>query len=132
MRIQRDMIRHRLEKIWPDVGLDVTATFKFDVMSKRRLELILQESKLDSLRYGGAFKCVQFSLLLAAEVVMYRKRKYPKARHPWAFGEADMMAGFGKHRLNIAVTTSGIYLVEPQTDRIWRASADDQVYRVRF
>lgn len=110
-------IRKRLEGVFPDLRVPWLRDTEYDLPSLDEVRAFVERSKVDEYHFSGEdFDCDDFALQLHAEV---------KREHHWAFGEAygDRIKGVEeRHNLNVFVADDGkVYLLEPQTDEIWRA-----------
>ncbi len=124
-------IQRVFEDIWPDVEC-IFADREYDYISKRRLQQVLAESRIDGIMYRARLMdCDKFALLLHAELVAYKFWKMPElSPFAWAVGQIDVQRPRNRHRMNIAVTTSGVFLVEPQTDKVRRPKDSDRAIRI--
>ena len=136
MKITAQKIKDQLRQKWPIISFmwlpDKTywmPTIKEvrDTVSKCQIHkaMIFKDDIAD---------CDDFALQLHAEV----KRLCNTAGlgvH-WPFGEAFGLKWQGlveQHTANIAVTLTGIYLIEPQTNEIWQADSNkDQILLVKM
>ena len=86
--------------------------------------------------------CDDIALQLHAEIKRIRGYQVELQKisqdewYPWAFGEVfatKWMGRVGNHNGNICVCVEGIYLIEPQTDKIWEANPrNDEVQILRL
>ena len=89
----------------------------------------------------NVWDCDNYSLLLNAE---FKKWQYiclkcsppDKPYYTWAFGECLASKVRGRtinHALNIAVCKEGVFLIEPQSDFIWKADKNkDKLYFIKM
>lgn len=107
------------------------------LMSLNKAKQILQDSRIDKLRYlKNAFDCDKFALCVKAEFVLVRAFELWNSSEveeqdlcSYAIGYADCLPATW-HRLNLLVTDRSLYLVSGQTDKIWRPRAKDNIREI--
>ena len=117
MLITSKQIKKRLFRLFPELTVPWLRDEAYELPSLEQVKEFLKRSKVNEYHFvDEVFDCDDFALQLHAEV----KREFH-----WAFGEAfgDRFNGEEKlHNSNIFMADNyEIYLVEPQTDKIWLA-----------
>jgi len=111
-------IKRILFKVFPKLEVPWCRDSDYGLPTIQQVKDFLEENDVNQYHFKEeTFDCDDFALQLHAEV----KRQYH-----WAFGECfgDKIKGVEKlHNLNffIAADDRQGYLVEPQTDEIWKA-----------
>ena len=134
--ISSRVVRSRLKAVWPDLEHIWLTDNRFELLTVKKLDALLEKDKTDSLQYKKKKgECEEFSLFLHAKVKMANMFD-DNSKYSWAFGEVigRKFLGFEQvHSANICLTKSGIYLIEPQTDAYWQADPDeDDVFFVKM
>ncbi len=129
-------MRMLLKDIWPRLRYIWILDRKFWVPSKAQLKNLLKISKVDKEKYIPlARDCEDFSLQLNADI---KSRALDIYRDDLAiaFGEvagSEFRGRLYMHAVNICFCEEGVYLVEPQDDRIWEATSEnDNVFFVKI
>jgi len=109
---------------------------RFWVPNKDQLKNLLEISKVDKERFRPqVWDCNNFALHLNSDV-KYKAMEHYNKKLPIAFGEvvgSEFRGRFNMHAVNICFCEEGIYLIEPQDDRIWEAkSENDNVFFVKI
>jgi hypothetical protein len=128
-----------LQTQWPNLTFIWPTDPTYKIITLKKLRAIVKKSSVSDFDYmGTVWDCDNFALHLHA---MVQKTQYNEIltngmeKIPWAFGECMGTKFRGKeetHAINIALTDKGIYLIEPQTDAIWKASKRDLPFFVKF
>jgi len=85
---------------------------------------LLRDTFFEKYKYvSDKFECNQFEKILAGFVTQWQYKEGHKL--PWKFGIAWTRGG--KHCVNIVETDDCVYLIEPQNDKVWEASVEDQI-----
>jgi len=143
MKITSTEIRTKLNILWPSLKFIWLTDSIYWMPSKLKLEELLVKSQVDRMRYITSIQdCEDFALQLHADVKRIRTfdaeaGSIPRNEwYPYAFGEIFGYEFRGRrqnHAINICICDDGIYLVEPQDDRIWAASSNnDKPYFIRM
>ena len=135
-------LKQEVNNQFSSVGFQWVPDKSFITPTLDEVKDLVASTKVNTLTFIDAINdCDDFALQLHAAVNLHRANAardmlIPSDEHlPWAFGEAFGLQFMGEsyqHSLNICLTTEGIYLIEPQTDEIWLASAGDVVLCVKF
>lgn len=110
-------IKKILNDIFPELAVPWLRDEEYDLPSMTAVQFFIKMDTTNEYRFiERDFDCDDFALQLHAAV---------KRQHHWAFGEAfgDRIKGEKVlHNLNLFVADNEhVYLVEPQTDEIWKA-----------
>ncbi len=134
-------IKNTLKNIWPirDVWLVDPNYFLLSIDVVEKMIEGLSNKKMDYI--SNVWDCDNFSLLLNAEVKNWQYTclkcsPIDKQAYTWAFGECLCSKVDGKiinHAINIAICKEGVFLIEPQNDKIWLADKDkDKLYFIKM
>ena len=125
MFISAKEVRQRLKGIWPNLKNIWLFDKQYELPTKDQIEDFIDGHYFDAPVHAD---CDDYALQLHA----YVKRKRPQ----WAFGEAtgkkirDIKA---VHSLNIAITETKVYLIEPQLEGLWLADSKlDDIFFVKM
>ncbi len=128
-----------LQTQWPSLSFIWPTDPNYELITVNKLKAVVNKCSVADFEYmGNVWDCDNFALQLHARV---QKAQYDEVllgtanKTPWAFGECMGTKFKGKvetHAINIALTDKGIYLIEPQTDAIWKAGKNDLPFFVKF
>ena len=106
------------------------------------LREVIKECSVKGMKFlSDVWDCDNSALRLHSNVQKYQYDLLQlttmiKKHYSWAFGEAMGIKFRGEkvnHAVNICVTDKGIFLIEPQSNQIWKAKRNlDVVYFVKF
>lgn len=140
MKVTSERMRMALQDVWPNLRMIWPTDPNYDLLTVKKLKSVVKKCSVADFEYiGNVWDCDNFALQLHARV---QKAQYDEVilgtaeKTPWAFGECMGTRFRGRnedHAINIALTDKGIYLIEPQTDAIWKAnSKKDAPFFVKF
>lgn len=140
MNITSEQLRMVLQNKWSNLFMIWPTDPVSKQMSLSLLKDVVEACSVAHLDFTGTvWDCDNFALQLHAKVQKYQydQLKTGKAGNvPWAFGECMGTKFKGRtedHAINISLTDEGIYLVEPQTNEIWKADkTKDSPFFVKF
>jgi hypothetical protein len=133
----------KLLETWPDMnpGRLWPEDRSYVMPTRKELEEFVFKSKVDDYEYVPEIQdCGDFALFLHVDVIRERFKDYKDGKiskdqqYPWAFGQLwHQDSQIGYHAINICITKDeGVLLIEPQTDKIRKATRDMTIYFVRF
>ena len=137
MIITSTTLRNRIKELWNirDIWL---LDPKYFLLDSSIVERIIKDLSNKKMKFtDNVWDCDNYSRLLDAEFKKYQyicaKCSRPdKLNFTWAFGVCMGQRFNGNdinHSVNIALCKQGVYLIEPQTDKIWKADPDrDKLY----
>lgn len=135
-------IREILKDIWPDLDHIWLTDSKYTSIESGLLSVILSNSKLpETIFINDLWDCDNYALQLHAQVQKFQyesflRNKTTGSAYSWAFGECLGTSFNNKqevHAVNIAITNSGIRLIEPQNNKIWIPERGrDEIFFVKF
>ncbi len=138
--ISSERLRMALNGLWPNLQMIWPTDPNYEVVPVKKLKEILNKCSVSGLTFmGDVWDCDNFALQLHAKV---QKHQYDEvlfgtaSKTPWAFGECLGTRFRGdeiNHAINISITDNGVYLIEPQTNEIWKADkTSDKPYFIKF
>lgn len=138
--ISTERLRMKLQKLWSDLTMIWPTDPIYEPMTLILLREVVQACSIAHMEFAGTvWDCDNFALQLHATVQKYQYNQMKKgaaSKIPWAFGEClgTMFRGREEdHAINICITDEGIYLIEPQTNEIWKANKrEDNPFFVKF
>ena len=139
MKIKSEQIRMILQTQWPHLTFIWPTDPEYETLTLKKLKAVVKKCSVSGLSYkGNVWDCDNFALQLHAKVQLSQYDEVIAdmgSKTPWAFGEVMGTKFRGRvedHVINICLTDKGIYLIEPQTDEIWKASKKDSPFFVKF
>lgn len=143
MKITSTEIRIKLKTLWPNLKYVWLVDTEYWCPSKAKIRQLLIEDKTDLLNFiPGLQDCDDFALQLHAAIKRARvwevgANKVPREEWlPYVFGEIlgyEFRGMQYNHAINIVICKEGVYLIEPQDDRMWEATSNnDRPYFVRM
>jgi hypothetical protein len=133
MKISCNRLSNEITKLWPYMNNGIMIPDgKYWAPSLKKVYNIITKTKVNELKYDLEwFDCDDFALVLHSSIIRQRykkikRQKLPKKQWlPWSFGQVWLTKVKGEktsHAINICYTSdSGLLLIEPQTDEIWKA-----------
>ena len=134
-------LKRELRKIFPKLYHIWFTDSEYSILKLTDLREILKDVSVKDFRFrSNVWDCDNFALQLHARIQKYQydliQLSEVKNHKSWAFGEVIGMKFRGEqknHTANICMTDSGLMLIEPQNNKIWKAKqGDDFVYFVKF
>jgi hypothetical protein len=132
MSISSRKIRSRLLKLWPElVYVWLTDPIYLPAPKEMKDVLELWEGELTKYAFKkNILECEEFALFCHA-FVRQRQLYCYNDKYNWAFGEC-MTKRDRVHSCNFYLTSSKIYMVEPQTGAYWEATPEDKIFFVKM
>ena len=130
--INSKKIRKRLERMFPELRHIWLTDPIYKPAPDMKDVLELWETELTKYSFKkNISECEEFALFCHAFVRQHQIFNF-NDKYNWAFGECMQRKEGGVHSLNMYLTSSNIYMVEPQMGAYWQASPEDDVFFVKM
>ena len=138
--VSSEKLRRILQNHWPELQMIWLTDPKYELISVAKLDEIIKVCSVAHFKHTGyAWDCDNYALQSHATVQRYQYDEIKRGRAgeiSWAYGECMGIQFIHlpeDHDLNICVTETGIYLIEPQTDEKWIADKKEDIpFFVKF
>ena len=134
MKITVEQLRIQTKALWPFFKNVYFFDKEYWLPSKNKIEQLVLQDKTNAIQFIPKLnECNNFALSLYAAIQNVRvwealTGKIPRTEWlPYPFGRimGTVFRGMAyNHAVNVCFCKEGIYLIEPQDDRMWLASAD--------